>query len=117
MEKNGVAVVDCSWAKITETPFHLMKGPHPRLLPYFIAANPVNYGKPCTLSCVEALAAALIMTGQQNDAHVILSKFKWGHSFTKVNCELLQLYADCKTSTEVVAAQHTLENNLNTITV
>ena len=103
--KNGVAVVDCSWAKIEETPFHLMKGPHPRLLPYLIAANPVNYGKPCTLSCVEALAATLILTGQREDADLILSKFKWGHSFTDVNAELLEMYSTCKTSTEVVESQ------------
>ncbi|CAG9784883.1 unnamed protein product [Diatraea saccharalis] len=111
IEKFGLAVIDCSWAKIDETPFGRMKSNHPRLLPFLVAANPINYGKPYQLSCVEALAAAMFITGHRQEAKFYLSKFSWGHSFLELNSEVLDLYANCTDSRSVIQAQNTyLEN-------
>ncbi|KAL0891932.1 hypothetical protein ABMA27_015173 [Loxostege sticticalis] len=113
IEKFGLAVIDCSWAKIDETPFDHMKSNHPRLLPFLVAANPINYGKPYQLSCVEALAAAMFITGHRKEAQFYLSKFSWGHSFLELNSEVLDMYAKCTDSKSVIEAQNTFLENAN----
>ncbi|CAG9463156.1 unnamed protein product [Pedinophyceae sp. YPF-701] len=103
--RHGLAVVDCSWNKIDTVPFGKCKARMPRLLPWLVAANPVNYGKPCKLSCAEALAAALYICGWPDDAINLMSRFKWGHSFFSVNAELLDRYAGCEHGHQVIAVQ------------
>ncbi|KNA19240.1 hypothetical protein SOVF_063430 [Spinacia oleracea] len=106
IKQRGLAVVDCSWHRLTDVPFAKLRCTAPRLLPWLVAANPVNYGRPCELSCVEALAAALFICGEEETAQLLLGKFKWGHAFLSLNKELLKAYSDCKDSTEIISAQN-----------
>jgi pre-rRNA-processing protein TSR3 len=76
-----------------------------RALPYLVAANAVNFGKPFKLSSVEAFAAALYILGEKEQAALILNKFKWGPVFLDLNREPLERYSEAKDSTEVVKIQ------------
>ena len=64
--KHGICVIDCSWNRIEETEQFRFK--NERILPYVVAGNPVNYGKPFQLSCAEALATALCTVGYSEQA-------------------------------------------------
>ncbi|WP_336025568.1 DUF367 family protein [Halobellus salinisoli] len=98
-----LVALDCSWESAGEARFSL-PGEH-RALPYLVAANPVNFGRPMQLTTVEALAAALAIFGRRERAEKILSKFTWGHTFLELNDEPLRRYADCADSSAVVAIQ------------
>jgi pre-rRNA-processing protein TSR3 len=100
---HGLAALDCSWAHADEI-FHSLPLKE-RALPYLVAANPVNFGKPFKLSTVEALAAALIILGFPKQAEEILSKFSWGHVFMELNREPLAEYAAAKDSAEIIEIQ------------
>jgi len=98
-----LVALDCSWESAAEAMFSL-PGEH-RALPYLVAANPVNFGRPMRLTTAEALAAALAIFGRWDRAEAVLSKFTWGHTFLELNDEPLRRYADCADSAEVVAVQ------------
>src|SRR2546430_12478894 len=89
-ERRGLAILDVSWKR---GGFPAVPQATRRALPYLLAANPVNFGKPFVLSSVEALAAALVLFGRPAEAHEILAKFTWGSHFIAVNHEPLEAYA------------------------
>lgn len=98
-----LVALDCSWESAGEALFS-MPGEH-RALPFLVAANPVNFGRPFRLTTVEALAAGLVVLDEREHAERVLSKFRWGHTFLELNDEPLRRYAACEDSTEVVAVQ------------
>lgn len=101
-ERRGLAVVDVSWKRDV---FPAVRQATRRALPYLLAANPVNYGKPFLLSSVEALGAALVIFGREAAARALLAKFAWGEQFLVLNREPLAAYAGATDSAGVVAAQ------------
>ncbi|KAI9786529.1 MAG: ribosome biogenesis protein tsr3 [Peltula sp. TS41687] len=100
LDQHGAAVVECSWARIKEVPFGRIGGKCERLLPYLVAANTVNYGRPWRLNCVEALAA-----WHPDWAEEVLSPFKYGEAFLDINSSLLKRYASCKNEEEIKTAE------------
>jgi len=99
----SVTVLDSSWVVLDTGSVRAWR--IRRALPFLVAANPVNFGKPCMLSSVEALAAALYILGERERAAEILGSISWGIRFLEVNKEPLELYAQAKDSTEVVKIQ------------
>jgi len=98
-----LVALDCSWESAERAAFS-MAGVH-RALPFLVAANPVNYGRPFQLTTVEALAAACCILGDRQQAVEILEPFRWGETFLTLNDEPLRRYADCADSSAVVAVQ------------
>ena len=105
VERGGLSVLDLSWkATGDDFPRGIKRG-RGRALPFLVAANPVNYGRPFILSSAEAFAAGLIITGHRSQAEEILNKFKWGKTFLTLNREPLEEYEKARNSKEVVEAQ------------
>ncbi|KAL9018692.1 MAG: hypothetical protein Q9185_004006 [Variospora sp. 1 TL-2023] len=101
LSTHGAAVVECSWSRISEVPWPKIGGKHERLLPYLVAANPTNYGRPWRLNCAEALAATFFILGHEDWAEDVLKHFSYGKPFLQINAQVLKRYAACKDEEEV----------------
>jgi pre-rRNA-processing protein TSR3 len=101
----GISALDISWEHAEEI-FRSLRHVKQRALPYLVAANPVNFGKPFKLTTAEAFAAALYIMGEPEQSRLVLEKFNWGHTFHELNRELLDEYAHARDSSEVVAIQN-----------
>ena len=103
--------------------------PEMEAVPYLMATNPTNYGRPWRLNCVEALAAAFYITGFDAYAEKLLDGFGWGASFWNVNRYVsiasrkltqvqlflrvyLERYKRCTASDDVKAAQEAIISEL-----
>jgi pre-rRNA-processing protein TSR3 len=99
----SITALDCSWEVLDTGAVASWR--NRRALPYLVAANPVNFGRPLRLTSVEAMAATLYILGEKEQAREILAPFGWGLRFLEVNADPLEDYAGAKDSAEVVALQ------------
>ena len=74
-------------------------------MPYLVAANQTNYGRPWRLNCVEALAACFVICGHRDWAEHILSSFSYGEEFLAINDEVFERYAACADEEEIKKAE------------
>ncbi|PSQ42969.1 hypothetical protein BRD17_07255 [Halobacteriales archaeon SW_7_68_16] len=102
-DHDRLVALDCSWETAGEERFAFAG--EARALPFLVAANPINYGRPFRLTTVEALAGALVVLGERDRAADLLAKFTWGETFLELNAEPLGRYAGCPDSAAVVAVQ------------
>ena len=103
----GLVVIDCSWEQAEKTFANARRIARlqSRSLPYLLAANPINYGKPWRLCSLEAVAAALHIMGDTAHAGRVAAATNFGRTFMQLNAEPLEEYAGAETSAEVVRIQ------------
>lgn len=102
---HGLVVLDCSWNRTEEISVSKLKCHAHVLLPFLVAANNINYGRPSKLNDAEAFAAALVIVGLREEAEQLLESFSYGEEFLKINHDVLEAYAACSSTEEVMKAQ------------
>ena len=99
----GIVVLDLTWTHIDEIPH--IRGEKARKLPYFVAANPVNWGKPWRLNSAEAVFASLLILCQDEQADLFRPRFNWAPEFERINAEVLGMYRSAKDSADIERIQ------------
>lgn len=102
----GIGLIDCSWNQVESFDFSKLPKKNNRLLPWLVATNTINYGKPWKLNCVEALAATLYIIGEKEEAKSIFEGFSYADEFFRLNEEILELYSKCVDGSEVIKVQN-----------
>ena len=102
--KKGLVVMDLTWTNIDDFP--RLKGVNERALPYLLASNPVNWGRPMELNSAEAVLASLIILGENEQAESFMGRFNWAPEFIRLNGQMLEDYSKAKDSAEIVRIQN-----------
>ncbi|NLN71543.1 MAG: DUF367 family protein [Thermoplasmatales archaeon] len=102
--RKGLVVMDLTWTNIDGFPE--VRGTEERGLPYLLASNPVNWGRPMELNSAEAVLAALVILGEEKQAASFLGRFNWAPEFMRLNGNLLSDYSRAADSREVVRIQN-----------
>lgn len=103
VRESGLATIDCSWNKIDEERAKMNKifsGKNTRYLPFLVAANSINYGRPMKLNNLEAYLAGLAILGMEEEAIQLTEGFDYGLTFLELNGDLLEAYKECNTEEE-----------------
>ena len=102
--RHGLVVMDLTWTNIDEFP--RPKNTNDRALPYLLASNPINWGRPMELNSAEAVMASLMILGEREQAEEFMGRFNWAPEFVRLNGNLLDDYSKAKDSSEVVRIQN-----------
>ena len=102
--KKGLVVMDLTWTNIDDFP--RVRRTEERALPYLLAANPINWGRPMELNSAEAIMASLVILGEDDQAAEFIQRFNWAPEFMRLNGSMLEDYAKAKDSAEVVKIQN-----------
>ena len=73
--RKGLVVMDLTWTNIEGFP--RVRGAEERGLPYLLASNPINWGRPMELNSAEAVLAALVILGEEEQASSFMGRFNW----------------------------------------
>ncbi|MFA6710363.1 MAG: DUF367 family protein [Candidatus Methanomethylophilaceae archaeon] len=101
---HGLVVMDLTWTNIDGFP--RLARTKERALPYLLASNPVNWGRPMELNSAEAVLASLYILDEREQAQRFMGRFNWAPEFVRLNGELLEAYSKAKDSAEVVRIQN-----------
>jgi pre-rRNA-processing protein TSR3 len=102
--RKGLVVMDLTWTNIDEFP--RLRNVEERALPYLLASNPINWGRPMELNSAEAVMAALYILGEKEQAAEFLGRFNWAPEFMRLNGEMLEDYSRARDSSDVVRIQN-----------
>ena len=102
---SSITAIDCSW-ELAKKAFSKNFLGFSRRLPPVLAGNPVNYAKLGKLTTAESIAATLFIMQLDDQAHAILNKFKWGHTFFELNQDLLKDYSNAESDEEISKISH-----------
>ncbi len=101
--RKGLVVMDLTWTNIEGFP--RVRGAEERGLPYLLASNPINWGRPMELNSAEAVLATLVILGEEEQASSFMGRFNWAPEFMRLNGNLLSDYSKAADSQGVVRVQ------------
>lgn len=108
---SGILVMDLTWTNIDDFP--KIPRTNERALPYLLASNPVNWGRPMELNSAEAVFASLMILGEDEQASEFLGRFNWAPEFMRLNGNLIDEYSKASDSADVVRIQNEYIDSIN----